>query len=119
METIEVATLIQDKIRELEAERPKLFDASQSKANAISNYDRALAIAMLKIRNGVKLSLDGEPIVNPPANLIPYIAKGLCYNECFDKEAEESLYKAVVSNIDAIKAEMNGLQSINRNLSEI
>lgn len=119
MEALQVAQMIQGKIQELEQERPKLLDQAQAKAQAISNYDRAVAIAVLKIKNGTITHLDGEAIGKVAANLIPYIAKGLCFKECFDKEAEENGYRAILSNIEAIKAEMNGLQSISRNLSEI
>ncbi len=119
MEVIRVSDLIQQKISELEQERPKLLDQAQAKAQAISNYDRALAIAILKIKNGTITFLDGEEIGKVAANLIPYIAKGVCYSECFDKEVQENGYRAMLSNMEAVKAEMNGLQSINRNLSEV
>lgn len=116
---IKVAELIQDKIAELDSERPKLFDSAQSKAQAISEYDKSLAIATLKLRNGTITELEGEPIKNLPANLIPIVAKGLCYQECFTKESEEGCYKAVISNIEAIKAGLNGLQSINKHLDNL
>lgn len=116
---LKVADLIQDKIAELDNERPKLFDSAQSKAQAIADYDKALAIAALKLRNGTINELEGEPVKNLPANLIPIVAKGLCYQECFAKEAEEGCYKAVISNIEAIKAGLNGLQSINRHLDNL
>jgi hypothetical protein len=119
MEVLQVADLIREKIQELEQERPKLLDQAQAKAQAISNYDRAVAIAVLKIKNGTITQLDGENIGKVAANLIPYIAKGLCFKECFDKEAEENGYRAILSNIQAIQAELNGCQSLNRNLSEI
>lgn len=116
---LKVADLIQHKIAELDSERPKLFDTAQSKAQAIAEYDKALAIASLKLRNGTISQLEGEPVRNLPANLIPIVAKGLCYQECFTKEAEEGCYKAVISNIDAIKAGLNGLQSLNKHLDTL
>lgn len=116
---LKVADLIQHKIAELDEERPKLFDTAQSKAQAIAEYDKALAIASLKLRNGTISQLEGEPVRNLPANLIPIVAKGLCYQECFNKEAEEGCYKAVISNIDAIKAGLNGLQSLNKHLDTL
>ena len=114
-----VAEMIQQKIAELDEERPKLFDSAQSKAQAIADYDKSIAIACLKLRNGTIAEFEGEKIVNPPANLIPIIAKGLCYSECFSKEAEEGCYKAVITNIEAIKAGLNGLQSVNRHLDTL
>ncbi len=44
------------------------------------------------------------------------IAKGIVYKESFAKESGDAEYKATVSIVDAIKAELNGLQSINRHL---
>lgn len=116
---IEVAELIQDKIAELDQERPRLFDTSQSKAQAISDYDRAIALVVLKLKNENIREFEGEPIGKLPVTLIPLIAKGICFKECFTKEAEEGGYKAVISNIEAIKAGLNGLQSINKHLDNL
>ena len=116
---VKVAELIQNKISELDQERPRLFDAAQSKAQAVSEYDKAVAIATLKLRNGTITEFEGEPIKNLPANLIPNIAKGICYKECFLKEAEEGCYKAVLTNIEVLKTQMNGLQSINKYLDNL
>jgi len=116
---IAVAQLIQDKILELDQERPRLFDTSQSKAQAISDYDRAMALVVLKLKNGTIKEFEGEPIINIAVTLIPLIAKGICWKECFTKEAEEGGYKAVISNIEAIKAGLNGLQSINKHLDNL
>ena len=116
---IAVAELIQDKILELDNERPRLFDTSQSKAQAISDYDRAMALVVLKLKNGTIKEFEGEPINGIAVTLIPIIAKGICWRECFTKEAEEAGYKAVISNIEAIKAGLNGLQSINKHLDNL
>lgn len=119
MEVLQVADLIRKKIKELETERAKLLDQAQAKANAIRDYDLAFALAYLKIKNKVITHLQDEPIGNVAQSNIPIIAKGYVCGEVFDKDAEEGCYKALLTNIEAIKAELNGLQSINRNLSEI
>jgi hypothetical protein len=115
----DVAELIRDKILELDQERPRLFDTSQSKAQAISDYDRAIALVVLKLKNETIREFEGELIGKLPVTLIPIIAKGICYKECFMKEAEEGGYKAVISNIEAIKAGLNGLQSVNKHLDNL
>lgn len=94
-------------------------NASQVKAESYANYDRAIAIASAKIKNGDITEiedLNGEkiPIGPSPANLIPIYAKGICYKEAFDKIAGEAKYKGVTTMIDARKAQLNGLQSINK-----
>lgn len=114
-----VAQLIREKIAELDEERPRLFDTAQSKAQAISDYDRAMAITILKLKNETITSFAGELVGKVAVTLIPLIAKGICYKECFTKEAEESCYKAVISNIEAIKAGLNGLQSVNKHLDNL
>lgn len=110
------AQKIHNKIAELEEERDKLLPASYDKAKAISEYDKQIAITTLKLKNGLITEFEGVKISNLPATLVRDIAKGICYKECFDKEIGESNYKAIVSIMESIRAELNGLQSINKYL---
>lgn len=110
---------IQTLINLIEEEIEKLEDASIMKANGIANYDRELAITILKIRNGmIKSMIDesGNPVSidNLPATLIIPVAKGICYKVSLDKEAWENEYKSIITKIDARKAQLNGYQSINK-----
>lgn len=118
-EILVVARMIKTKIEELEIERSYIRAMAEDKAKSISDHDRSVALAVVKMRNGVSLSLDGEPIEKMPANLIPYVAKGLCWETCYKMELAENIYRGHLSNIEAIKAELNGLQSINKNLTEV
>ena len=116
---LEVADLIRDKITELKEERSKLLEASEEKSQSISDYDRSLALAYLRIKNGKITHLDDEPIGPVVQSNLPMIAKGVCWEACLYKERGENGYKAILSNIEAIKAELNGLQSINRHLDSL
>lgn len=116
MEVITIAVKIEKKIAELEAAREMIFDAAQEKANGISNYDRAIAITTLKLKNKQITHFEGVAIETLPATLIAAVAKGICFQECFDKEAKDSIYRGLITQIEAIKAELNGLQSINKHL---
>jgi hypothetical protein len=113
---ISVAAKIESKIKELEQVRDSILDLSQDKADAISNYDKALAKKILELKNGMVKDFEGVPCNNLPAVLIPKVAAGICFNECFLKEAKDGGYKATLTIIEAIKAELNGYQSINRHL---
>ena len=106
---------IEDKISDIETERVKIVECAIEKAKAISEYDREIAITTLKLRNGAISEWEGQKISNLPANLIPKVAQGLCWNECFNKEAADGMYRGVISNIEALKSQLNGLQSINKN----
>lgn len=113
------AKKIEDMIQHIEDLVERIPDSSYEKATAIANYDRAIAIASAKIKNGdIKEieDINGKmiPIGPSPANLIPLYAKGICYQEVFAKEAGEAGYKGVITMIDARKAQLNGLQSINK-----
>lgn len=106
---------IEVKIAEIESERSKIVDAAIQKARSISDYDREIALTILKIRNGVLTEFEGNKIPNLAANLIPKVAQGICWNECFNKEAADGMYRGIISNIEALKSQLNGLQSINKN----
>lgn len=107
---------IEEKIFELEQERSKLEQAANERALAISHYDRALALVLLRMKNGLIKNFEGEEVGNVSVTNQEKIAKGICWRERLRLEEAESMYKALVSNIDSIKAELNGLQSINRHL---
>ena len=107
---------IEEKIFELEQERGKLEQAAQERALAISHYDRAIALVLLRMKNGLIQKFEGEEVGNVSVTNQEKIAKGICWRERLRLEEAESMYKSLVSNIDSIKAELNGLQSINRHL---
>ena len=107
---------IEQKITELEQEREKLAHAAASRAIAISNYDRAVALTILKLKNKMILKFDEIDVGATPVSVQEKVAKGICWRERLKMEEAEGVYKSIVSNIDSIKAELNGLQSINRHL---
>jgi hypothetical protein len=116
---LEVAELIREKIEELKTERLKIFEAAEEKSQSTSDYDRAMALGYIKVKNKKITQLDGEPIGEVVQSNLPLIVKGVCWEECLYKERGENGYKAILSNIEAIKAELNGLQSINRHLDSL
>lgn len=113
---------IREKITEIKAERGKIKNAATEKALSISDYDRHLALTVLKLKNGLIREMadpeTGEVIEVPnlPATVIPQIAKGIIWEKSCRKEEAEAMYKAILSNLEAIKAELNGLQSISKHL---
>jgi hypothetical protein len=118
MEVTQVAKAIEEKIKLLEMGREALKEKALAKAKAISEYEKALTLTIIKLRNGVEFEFEGERIVNPPTTLIEKIAKGICFNEKLQMEEAEAEYKVVITKLEAIEAELNGYQSINRYLSE-
>lgn len=103
---------VEAKIEQLEKERLRLFKAAQHKAKMISQHDKSISLTILKLKNGVIENFDGQKIGTVHASTVEKIAKGICWEETLKKEEAENLYKSLITSIDCIRAELNGLQSI-------
>ena len=108
MELIKVAQAIQGLIQEIGKCRREIESKGKERARAISNYDMRLGIAIVTLKEEGKF----------PATLIEKIAKKICAKDREDLELAESGYKACISNLEALKAQLNGYQSIYRHLDE-
>jgi len=114
-----VSGQIQECIVLLDKGRAKLDEAATSVAIRRAEYDRDLAICLMKMRNGKAVTLEGEVIENPPASTSEKIAKGVVWESRLALEEAEAQYKVIVSKIDVIRAKLNGYQSIYRRLDNI
>ena len=106
METFEVAKRIEDIVKEIGEFRRQIEGKGKERAGAISNYDMRLGIAIVTLKEEGKY----------PATLIEKIAKKLCAMDRERLELAESGYKACISNLTALQAQLNGYQSIFRHL---
>lgn len=117
-----VADLIEEKIKLLVKGRFQLEERAKYKAEALSNYDRKLAIVIIKLRNGEPISIDQKEdtiVKNPPATLIEKIARGVCWEEKLAMELADAEYKLTIEKLKAVESELNGYQSINRYLEKV
>ena len=119
MDLLQVAKLINEKIKAIEVERNKLETLANNKARYESEYDRELAVVIIKLKTGTPITVEGNEIVNPPATIIERIARGATWESKLRYETANGLYKAVISNISALESQMCGFQSINKYLSEV
>ena len=106
MDIKSIADEIEKKIRELESGRKIIGQRAEKKAEAIANYDKALAIKIITLKN------EGTPL-----SIVDKIARGECWQEKLEMEKAEGMYRAAVSGMDSLAAELNGWQSIYRHLS--
>lgn len=106
IDVVSVSKDIEKKIDLLEKGRNGLEQLARTKAKTIGEYDKALQIAILKLKDDGKL----------PATLIEKVAKGECWKERAEMELADALYKIHVVKLDTIQAELNGYQSIYRHL---
>jgi hypothetical protein len=118
MEILIIADEIEKKIKLLEKMRIEIKERAENKANTIAEYDKQLAITIIKLKNGNELEIEGNKISNIPATLIEKIAKGICWQAKLNMEKADAMYKSLISNIDSVQAELCGYQSINRYLEK-
>ena len=119
MEAIDVAKKIESKISMIQKMRGQLAERAEKKSIAIANYDKNIALTIIKLRNGIEMIFENEIIKDPPATIMEKIAKGICWQEKLELEITESSYKSLITNIECVQAELNGLQSINKYLDKL
>lgn len=118
MDIIKVKDCIEKLISEIGKCRREIEDRGRDKAVAISDYDRRLAVTLAELRNSETYMLAGKQYAVPPITVMEKIAKGICSTERYDLELAESAYKAGISNLEALRAQLNAFQSIFRHLDE-
>lgn len=116
MDIIKVKDIIEGLIREIGKCRREIEDKGKAKAKAISDYDRKMAVTLAELRNSESYKLGDTTYTTPPVTIMEKIAKGICSLECYEREVAESAYKACISNLEALKAQLNGYQSIYKHL---
>lgn len=109
MDILRVKDAIESIIVEIGNCRRDIEIKGNARAKAISNYDKQLKIAIVVLKDEGRF----------PATLIEKIAKGVCADHREQLELAEVGYKACISNLEALKAQLNGYQSIYRHLESV
>ena len=118
MDVQTIAAEIRQKIRDLGKGREELKHRAERKAQTIADYEKALSITVIKLKNGRAFVIGDETIESPPATVTERIARGLCWKERLAMEQAEAEYKNAIVGMESLMAELNGLQSVNRYLAE-
>ena len=113
---ISISQQIEAKIKEIDRIRAEIKQRGEDKANTASEYDKQIALTLIGLKNGKVYTLEGQTINDPPATKTEKIARGICWEAKLEMDKAEANYKSILSNLEAVKAQLNGLQSIYRNL---
>jgi len=120
MELLQVAMQIEKKVALLEKARDRLKEYAENKARTTAIYEKQIAITMTLLKNGRSFEMDDDgmkvELKTSTASNAKDIAKGVCHQYSLDMLLAEALYKNCVVQIECIKAELNGYQSIFRHL---
>lgn len=106
MDFHEVKECIENLIKEVGKCRREIEAKGLEKARTLALYDVKLGNAIQVLREEGKF----------PATLIEKIAKKLCADDREKMEAADIYYKACISNLEALKAQLNAFQSIYKHL---
>jgi hypothetical protein len=109
-----ISDYIEKLIKEVGKCRREIEDKGKAKAKAISNYDMKLAIALATLRDAESYQLAGKTYKAPPVSIAEKIAKGIVSKEKDEMIIAESGYTATISNLEALKAQLNAFQSLYR-----
>ncbi len=119
MELVKIAEKITSKIGALEKGRGELKAKGERSAQAEADYDKAIAVTLIQLRNGVEFDLEGHKIKDPPATITEKIARGICYKQKLEMELAQSDFKATVSAMNSVMSELNAYQTIYRRQTEV
>lgn len=116
MDVIKVKDAIENLIDQLQKAKLQLKLRSKRKAETIAEYDKVLAVTIIKLKNGVDFKLEDVETTNLPATIIEKVAKGICWKERLAMEEADAEYKSLITYIEVTQAQLTGFQSINRYL---
>ena len=120
LDLLDIAAAIQRKIDHLEKARGKLKEYAENKARTMVEYEKQMTITIMSLRNGqsfqIKNGKDTIEIQGESVTTLKDLAKGICHEYSLESSVSEARYKNCIVQIEAIKAELNGLQSIFRHL---
>ena len=119
MDVLDIASAIHKKVDTLIKARNCLKEYSLNKAKTMVALEKRMAIVIVELKSGKVFDVEGTKIECLIAATLEKCAKGVCHEEALEAYVAEAMYKNCIVQIEAIKAEMNGLQSIFRHLSEI
>ena len=111
-----VREYIEQLIRAIGDCRREIETKGNERARAIKTYDMKLAIALATLRNADTYELAGKTYKAPPVSIAEKIAKGLVAQERETMELADTGYKACISNLEALKAQLSAYQSVFRHL---
>ena len=119
MDIQQISTTMMKMVGQIGECRKEIEAKGEAKAKAISDYDRKMAVTVSVLRNTEEYNLAGKTYKSPPVTILEKIAKGICSDECYAKEIAESGYKACISNLTALQAQLNAMQSIYRHQESV
>ena len=107
------------KNKEMDEIRKVIKQRTNDKAEKDAEYDRVLAVTIVRLLNNDEMEIEGNKITGVKATNVEKIARGICWKEKLEMEKAEGLLKSAVSNLKSVETQISSLQSINRHLDMV
>jgi len=114
-----ISNEIMTRIRLLDKCIKELDTRAEARDVLNATLDKDMAVVVLALRNGKEFTLEGESVKDPPVSVIDRIAKGICWEKSLERDRAESSYSNLLRGIDAVKTQINALQSLNKFQHEV
>lgn len=108
MEIIKIQQQIEHKIKQLDTILKSVPGKIEARAKSMAEYDRELATTITKLKAD-----------DTPTTIAEKLAKGQCWALKLQMEEADMIYRATIDQLKAIRAQLNGYQSIFRHLEQV
>ena len=99
-------------IDELGSRRKQIEQLGKDKATTEAKYKKHRAITMAELGHGAEFDIEKTTITSKTATGLKEKAEGICWEYIQDMMIAESAYKACLTNIECLKAQLNAFQSL-------
>jgi len=118
-EVVDIAQEIRAVMSEMRQALKEVQFLAVEKARTLADYDKAVGLTMIKLKNGIPFVLEGQTIRNPTSTASDKISRAICFSEKIYSEEASALYNAKATEVRALQAILNGYQSLFSHLTNI
>ena len=108
----QIAQTITSIIDELGVRRKQIEQLGRDKATTEAKYKKHRAITIAELEHGATFTINETDITSKTATNLKQKAEGICWNYIQGMIIADSAYKACITNIDCLKAQLNAFQSL-------
>ena len=111
--------MINDMISAIGEERRRLDDLAEHKARTKATWKKTRTTTMVSLRGGMTFDIGDVKVGYKSESNLRSDAEGIISELEYDMDVAESAYKNCIVNLDCLRAQLNGKQSINRHLDNL
>ena len=116
-DVISISAQIQHKIRQMDKAIEEISTRANHKAESEAEYEKVLAVTILKLKNGLITEFEGQKIDKVAVSVMDKLAKGICWKEKLEMDKAEADYRNLNTGLRILESQLCAYQSIFRYLT--